>query len=482
MFTTKHLRCILGNEPLSFKLPGEIFDNWTLHSKSGKKIPFDLHIMVFPDDRKKNYWDHKVLVNGIDQRNLNPGSEIYDAWIKTPKDKNHIWFKFMFDWRCLLNLDNKDLEYGVNILGDYLKNPKYYWLKYEMIGENGLKIRKKKGGRKKHPKTPNINFKHTYTNRPPFEHVPYYLAYVRDVVTGAVERVSREEAEHLIDKHEHLEYCKKKHWRSYQKSQLPKYPVVEKSIYWNEKAEEKIVYGTNKKGEEQATLNCYLPKVLKYKGNTRKDRRDWKHKKELKHRKYGDMYQKHQTMMFLPKYEKEVYVKDKHLKEFTIRKKHKVEIISPKEVRWIEQEGSKKKLKIVKKAEFKESIEVVTKPNPRFKKAVKKLDLTKSKIATNKYQIRTIEFDYEYVPMTFSSKKQPEIQTFLWEDGSPKMKKIYKGKREATVTIIEHPRTTYKTIITRQYPPVITRKRSIVKKNIEFLKKQQQEEQSKKAE
>lgn len=399
MFTTKHLRCILGNEPLSFKLPGEIFDNWTLHSKSGKKIPFDLHVMVFPDDRKKNYWDHKVLVNGIDQRNLNPGSEIYDAWIKTPKDKNHIWFKFMFDWRCLLNLDNKDLEYGVNILGDYLKNPKYYWLKYEMMGENGLKIRKKKGGRKKHPKTPNINFKHTYTNRPPFEHVPYYLAYVRDVVTGAVERVSREEAEHLINKHEHLEYCKKKHWRSYQKSQLPKYPVVEKSIYWSEEPN-KV---KDEEGNEIVTNN-FIPKSYKYNGTTRKQRRDWKHKKELKHRKYGDMYQKHQTIVIPPKGEPQ------------------------------------------------------------------------------KYQIRTIVFDYEYVPMTFSSKKQPEIQTFLWEDGSPKMKKIYKGKREVAATIIEHPRTTYKTIITRQYPPVITRKRSIVKKNIEFLKKQQQEEQSKKAE
>jgi hypothetical protein len=59
------------------------------------------------------------------------------------------------------------------------------------------------------------------------------------------------------------------------------------------------------------------------------------------------------------------------------------------------------------------------------------------------------------------------------------MKKIYKGKRDITVTIFQPSRTIYKTIVTRQYPNLIAKRRSIIKKNIEFLKKQQTEEKQK---
>jgi hypothetical protein len=91
----------------------------------------------------------------------------------------------------------------------------------------------------------------------------------------------------------------------------------------------------------------------------------------------------------------------------------------------------------------------------------------------SKYQVRQIVFDYEYVPKTFSSRKHPEIVPILRLDGKQAMTKIYKGKRDILVTITEFPRNTYRTIITKQYPNSVSKKRAIVKKNIEFLKQVQ---------
>jgi hypothetical protein len=122
--------------------------------------------------------------------------------------------------------------------------------------------------------------------------------------------------------------------------------------------------------------------------------------------------------------------------------------------------------------------ELITKPNKRLNKYLKTIDLNKSIIKTDKFEIKQQVFDYDYIPKIFSSKKQPTEVTILRLDGSPAFKKIYKGKRMITVTIKQRSRTTYRTIITKQYPSVISDRRYIVKKNIEALKKHQEEQKT----
>ncbi len=284
------------------------------------------------------------------------------------------------------------------------------------------------------------------------------LLYVKDIVTNQVIKTPIPVACKLIEELEHMYRATKKEWRYYLKDQKEKPKPVQPKLYWKDKPE------TKKIGDKEIITRNYLPeqnpKYRKYlkdkktgqmvdvisfdKEKSRKQRREFKHRSPGK---IFDMYTKHQTIVIQPEYTKKVYKLNKVINPIIYRKN-------------------------------KSTGELITKPNKRLNKYLKTLDLVKSKVKTEKFQINQLVFDYDYIPKIFSSKKQPTEIPLLHPNGDPIVEKIYKGKRVITVTIEQPSRTRYKTIVTRNYPSVISNRRHIVKKNIELFKKEQENQKN----
>ena len=449
---TNQLRLILGNEPLRFVIPGKLANNYFTPRYSKKSKPFNLRVSIHP---KKLDEEHKVYVEGIEQFSITINSPLYTYWFKY-KNAN-AWFKlFIEDWRYLLRLNSPDFDPKHNLLFKHVVGLKDLINRYEVLNNGGLFYKKK---RKNHPF---VKSKGSWKyDRGTKKGNKYYFKEYPVKVKRKENVLELDEINHILH---HTKRVIKRENR-YPLFNVKERPKKEKDFYWRDKPEI-----TQDADGNPLETHIYLPIISnkdkielgqsngpKEKG--RYERRDDRHKVILR-----DPNAVYQTMIIQPTYEKTVYKKDKHNKEFVYRKKKTVYHDSVWDKNSVTKDG------ILNYITRTEHIEMVKKPNKRFNRSTKKIDMAKSILATDKYQINILVPDYEYVPMTFSSKKQPEIQTFLWPCGKPKMKKIYKGKHTKTVTIKEFSRITYKTIITKQYPQLKSLRRGIVKKNIEFIK------------
>jgi hypothetical protein len=246
--------------------------------------------------------------------------------------------------------------------------------------------------------------------------------YVMDIVTKYVHRYPKNVAYTLVNSFEHFRYCTKRDYRYFKHNEQPKRVGPQPSLFWQDVSK---IHKDEDGNVIESRYSNYLPKVStkdKVKDKSEKDLSRHERRRDRHKVRLNDMFAHHQTIVILPEYDKTVY----HVNKW----KH-----------------CKNKSKVIEKA--------------------------KSKLKTEKYDLRQIVFDYEYVPKTFSSRKHPEIVPILRLDGEQAMKKIYVGKRNIHVTITEFSRNIYKTIITKQYPNSMSKKRAIVKKNIEFLKQAQ---------
>lgn len=210
--TTHLLKSILRYKPLCFKLPKE---------DTGNEV--DLNITVLP---KTKHHEHKVIVNGKDQRSLY-GSTLENQWYKNLKTANAWWRSFNEDWRYLLGLNlPKSTDPQTNFL------TKYWIKKY----------------------TTHIKVLHPHQTRDA-------LVCVKDKVTGEVIRLSKGLAEVMVTPDKpHLRYCKKKEWRIY-KNSLKDKPIKwpDKDLYWSNEHYK----GHDEKGNGKDFYNVFLPKVIK---------------------------------------------------------------------------------------------------------------------------------------------------------------------------------------------------------------------------
>ena len=290
VITTKHLKAILSNEKLVFKIPGNLADNYYT-SKSNKKKPFDLTIVVYPIPDLKNlkYVEHDVFINGVHQRRLYTGnpSVLYNAWCKDIKKWNE-WEKcFKRDYRYLLSLNSPEPSQGYDFLHDYLVGKKDLLRRYEFLLTGATYYGQKRKVR--HPNKPNYKwleesgyFLPRQNSKPlvkpakkrklqkPYTIIPKInldisLVCVKDVRNNIVKRIPKYEADKLVNTTVNYEYCDKREWRKY----LGELSISRKpEYYWKESEDED--------GNKDSRL--LIPKVPKEKLEKNKDKQ--KHKSD----------------------------------------------------------------------------------------------------------------------------------------------------------------------------------------------------------
>jgi hypothetical protein len=478
MVSTKELKFILRKYPLSFLIPGELTNNYITPlrrsydpiPKKIKKKPYNLRVTVYPKKNEKE--QHDVFINGTHQYKLIPGSLDYLSWVKHTKDVTPWFQNFGTDWRYLLGLnDPEPTPDGYNFLGNYLisklpnlfkkHNTRHYeghcGKMYTDITPMGNKVYLRI------PKT--IQIPQPYKKGRVQQIMAVkgkndHSVFVKDLNTNRIEKMSMTEAFSLVSQGSHYDYCFKREWKNQEGL------CEHKNDYWIKIIERdedgNPIKDESLKGYYRPKVEQHIPVKLKYLVRNRKLISSEVTKKPSKKQKLYDRDAKHQLIVVMPKLKKVIYKKDnvKYNKE-TITRKLKTK----------DKDGN-----IIGT--------VITKPNKRFNKLFKEkvVDYNKSEPTIEEFIMPVYIPEYEYIPMVFKSNKHPEPIIILGKDGEPLMVKIFKKLSKESVTIKTPSRITYKTIVTKQYPSELGKKRGIIKKNIAMLQKQEEERKQKEKE
>lgn len=495
MVKTKDLREILNSQKLTFLFPGELADNYYTPKYSKKQKPLNLKVTVYPASERNP--THKVFINGVEQRLLYM-TESQNLWFK--KEPN-TWFKeLMEDWRCLLSLDQEEMQRPNNKLYEYLldkksiiattlkkKKPKksfvlgnFYWdkdtKKYTFIPrEKKKQIPKPLKKVRKH--------KHEYSNNN--DCLDYTMTYVKDLNNGFIEEMPQYKASRLIVAYSHYDYCSVKEWYiQEQNKRLPKTEYWIKTIQRDEdgnpiKDEGKSGFYTPKKPVVPKIKFKYLVKNRKLVGEENN---------QTKKRKSAlyDKDKKRQLIVIQPALKEIVYKTDnpKYNKEFVFRKKKKTICVSEGKSVLIKKKrkysGVRDSLIVMEKPLYKTEIQVIKKNNKRYNKFAKAkiIDYIKSKKEVEEFVVPVYYPVYDYVPIVLEGKTREsrglKVIPIIDKEGNPVVKKVFKKLEKESATIKEPTRITYKTIIVSQYSAELSRKRGIIKRNYELLKEQEE--------
>lgn len=421
---TSILKNILKNKPLSFYIGGNIAGNYITNSYK-RKLPFDIPYNLNITVYPKNKeGKHDVFINGIESKKLLNKPSLSKYWYKTPEeiDKSIFWQAFLEDWNYLLGLD--------------LTNPKLEgtnFLYSYIRGTLPIVRHTIKTGINK------VKHKYNYKKHYDYKH-PESLVCVKDLVTKEIIRVPRSRAIILMQGGPHLKYCKKYEWRTSINNELAlKYGIKKKeqklSNYWEdldlEKEKEKVVIEKVIKGNKEYNKYSIHPITYKPKNTFEKPRP--RYFKVVN----GKAIKIERTKLQI----KSVPTYDRHAKL------QQITIHPPLENICYEKDRNGILYEI---GEIKQEEKTITNIVPKL----------------------------VYIPIYGKSAHNKNILF--------KYKKIFVENTYNDVTFVRDMRTTYKTIITKQYPSILSKRRHIIKKNMELLRqqeeKQKQQEQQVKSE